>query len=299
MSKRMIVKGDILPMLESFSHALRARNRSQRTVQSYRETVSQFGAFLAERGMPTEVASITREHVETWIEHLLSRFRPTTAALRFRSLQQFFRWLLEEGEIPESPMRRMHPPSVPEEPPPVLSLDALQRLLKACSGSDLAARRDTAIVRTFIDTGCRLGEVTGMRVEDVDLEQGIVRVTGKGSRTRHVFIGARAVQAIDRYLRKRGRAPGPLWIGSRGPMTDSGITQILRRRAKQAGIGHLNPHQFRHTFAHGWLSSGGSEGDLRTIGGWKSRQMLDRYGASAASARAQEAHRRLSPGDRL
>jgi site-specific recombinase XerD len=71
--------------------------------------------------MPTDVAGVTREHVEAWIVHLLGRFRPATAALRYRSLQQFFGWLVDEGEITESPMRRMRPPTVPEEPPPVLS----------------------------------------------------------------------------------------------------------------------------------------------------------------------------------
>jgi site-specific recombinase XerD len=107
-------------MLESFTRDLRARNRSPRTIQSYRETVRLFQAFLADRGMPSEVTSIAREHVEAWIEDLLDRFRPATAAIRSRSLQQFFRWLVEDGEILESPMRRMHPPAVPEEPPPVL-----------------------------------------------------------------------------------------------------------------------------------------------------------------------------------
>ena len=79
----------------------------------------------------------------------------------------------------------------------------------------------------------------------------------------------------------------------------SGLEQLIKRRGRQAGIDGLHPHRFRHSFASTWLADGGQEGDLMFLGGWKSRDVMRRYGRATAAARAQDAHRQRSPGDRL
>ncbi len=285
---------------DSFALHLSA-TRQPKTTRIYLAALDALVAHLQGNGMPTAARSVRREHVELDIAARRDQVKPATLSIEFRALQQFWRWALEEEEIDRSPMERMQAPRVPESPVPVVSIDDFRRLLRACEGKDYNERRDTAILLVLFDTGCRLGELTGLRVEDVDLRDRLAYVTGKGGHTRAVRFGTRAAVAIDRYLRlRRGhRRAGAdaLWLGQDGAMTASGLAQVLARRCTAAGLPRLHPHQLRHTFAHEYLTNGGQEGDLQRLAGWRSPVMLRRYGASMADERARKAY--TSPADRL
>lgn len=294
----------ITTLAESWELHLRTERKSPATIDNYTSAVVRLTDYLDAQGMLTDVTKLTREHVEAFIVHLLDTRSPATAVNRYKALQQFFRWLDDEGEIDNSPMAKMSPPKLDEPEVPVVSLEDLRKLLDVCKGNTFEDRRDTALIRLMFDSGARLAEIAGLEVDDLDLRgYEVAHVRGKGGKHRALPMGPKTLKAIDGYLRKRAGhkdAQRPfLWLGAKGRLTGSGIRQMLKRRCREAGIDEIHPHQLRHSFAHSFLASGGQETDLMRLAGWSSRKMVGKYAASVGAERAREAHRRLSPGESL
>jgi site-specific recombinase XerD len=187
--------------------------------------------------MPSTVTGIAREHVEHYLADLAdqvvgrgrqpARMSPATVAKHFRSLQQLFVWLVDDGEISRSPMERMRAPAVPEQPVAVLSVEELLALLATCRGNTFENRRDLAVVRLFIDTGMRSGELVGLSLDDIDFDLSVARVMGKGRRARICPFGAKTAEALRRYVRARRTHPlaqtPSLWLSRQGILSDSGV----------------------------------------------------------------------------
>jgi site-specific recombinase XerD len=297
--------GPLLPEIRSFRLHLAAQGKSAKTIRTYSEAAAWFAAaHLLRRARKSTWRQADRRDVQQWMAWLLGRSSDSYASNQYRALRQFFRWLAAEDELPD-PMAGLQPPHVADKPVSVFTGQELSRLERSCAGRSFEQRRDAAIIAVLKACGIRLSELAGIRYDpddlrrsDVDLWEREIAVHGKGRKMRIVKIGYDAARSLDRYLRMRGRHPlahrPQLWLGvnNRGPLTASGIYQVIARRGRQCDV-EVYPHRFRHHFSHTWLDRGGPEGDLMELNGWTSPQMLRRYGASARSARARRTYDRI------
>jgi site-specific recombinase XerD len=290
----------------SFDRFLHVEGKSERTRVLYGQSIHYFTAWLQQHEVSADLSSFTRENVLGWLESLRQRnLTDGTILTRWRGLRRFANWLLSEQIIHTDPLAGIAVDK-PEAPSvPVLSDAELTALLDACKGRTFNDLRDIVILRLLIDCGLRVSELTGIDLKHLDLDSETVQVTGKGSRTRMAYFGAKTSLALDRYLRaRRGHrhsSDPALLLGERGRFTSDGVRNVLKVRADRAGLDPvaIHPHRFRHTHAHDFLLAGGQERDLMRLMGWRSESMLSRYGASAADHRAKEAARKLRRGDRV
>jgi len=291
--------------IASFRLHLAAEGKAPRTIRNYTEAVRWFaGAHLLRQIGKVSWDQVDGQDIRRWMAWLLGRYSAAYASGQYRARPQSFKWWAGEEDLPD-PMARLRGPKVTEKMVPVFTSVELTELQKACQGKTFAHRRDAAVIAVFRATGIRLAELAGICFDpddpartDLDLEGREIRVRGKGGKGRIVKISYGAARSLDRYLRVRARhaqAHRPqLWLGvnNRGPMTASGIYQMIARRGRQCGV-DVYPHQFRHHFSHTWLDRGGAEGDLMELNGWTSPQMLRLYGASARGARARRTYDRI------
>lgn len=294
---------DLVP---SWRRYLTAINRAPTTIDAYLKDVALLAAYVG----PRPIEDLKRRDVAEWMaDQIETGISPATTGRRFRSVQQFFRWCVDEGEIAENPTTKLRAPALPDTLPRFPTDEDLAALRKVCAkrrtnpATKFNGTRDLALIEFLAATGVRASELTGLSVSDVDLDNGVARIVGKGNRERIIGIGAELSLVLDRYLRLRSIHPHhgltSFWLSERGALGYSGLTQILRRRCTEAGIPRINAHSFRHRFAHKAKLVGVSDENLQTLAGWRSSQMLARYGRSAATERAVEAHRKLQAGGEL
>jgi integrase len=286
-------------LLPAFKRELKYRKLTEHTIYNYERSFKLYREWCDSCGYKFE---LTPERYVAWSEWLKQVRAPRTVNLYLMLMRAFASWGHGEGDFDfVLPAISVDPgPSKPQ----VLEDDTLKRLLQIVKQDPRKlALRNELIIRLLLDTGVRRAELIGIRLQDINQDDMSIWVMGKGSKPRFVYYGNNTGRALDRYLRVRGQFPHAdspwLLLGQQGHLKASGIKKFISTLKTKAGLSHLRPHMFRHTFAHDWLDSGGSERDLMRVAGWASDEMLKVYGSERAEQRASGSHKRLSRGDRV
>src|SRR5690349_6783714 len=250
------------------------RGLSRNTLEAYRSDLLQFGAFLARRD--TDVLRAEHGDLAGFLSELATggpdrpAVAPATLQRKAACLRSFYRHLRREGELHHDPTADLRAPRKSQKLPQVLTRGEVATLLSAPRGSDPGALRDRALLELMYACGLRASEAIGLEVGDVDLDAGVLRARGKGSKERLVPVGREAVTAVRVYL-ERGRSvltatsdDRHLFVNRRGTgLTRQGLYKIVQRHARAVGLeDRMSPHTLRHTFATHLLAGGC---DLRAV----------------------------------
>jgi integrase/recombinase XerD len=250
------------------------RGLSRNTLDAYRSDLQQLGSHLDRTGR--SALGVTPADLEAFVAALAagdgvrSPVAPATLQRKVACLRSFYRHLRRAELLGEDPTAQLRAPRQDRKLPQVLSRDEVARLLDQPSGSQPSALRDRALLETMYACGLRASEAIGLEVADIDLEAGILRARGKGSKERLVPVGSTAGRALEAYLRRgRPKLAGDrleqrLFLNHRGAgLTRQGLYKIVQRHARSAGLAaKMSPHTLRHTFATHLLAGGC---DLRSL----------------------------------
>jgi integrase/recombinase XerD len=250
------------------------RGLSRNTLDAYRSDLQQFGQFIAQHGL--DPLTITPAELAAFVSELAgggegrSPVAAATLQRKIACLRSFYRHLRRERLIDHDPAAELRGPRSRARLPHVLSRDEVARLLAQPLGSSPSALRDRALLETMYACGLRASEVTGLELSELDLQGGVLRARGKGSKERIVPIGSKAVASLHAYLdRARPRLVGlreesHVFVNLRGrALSRQGLYKIVQRHAATAGLAHrMSPHTLRHSFATHLLAGGC---DLRSL----------------------------------
>ncbi len=261
-------------MLDFLAYLEFERGLSRNTLEAYRSDLLQLGTHLQKTG--GDALTLGHAELADFVATLATGnedrppVKPATLQRKVACLRSFYRHLRRQDLLRDDPTVHLRAPKQARKLPQVLSRDEVARLLEQPKGTEPAALRDRALLELMYACGLRASEATGLEVSDVDLEAGILRARGKGSKERLVPIGSAAGRALTAYL-QRGRPrladdrlQAFLFLNHRGAgLTRQGLYKIVQRHARSAGLASkMSPHTLRHTFATHLLAGGC---DLRSL----------------------------------
>jgi len=296
---------------EHYFATCRTEGKTPKTLRSYEEKLRRFVRWLGSGTLDDFTIEAVRDYIaalqcaEKWEGH---PYTPRTGALlsaqsvanHARVLKGFSTWAFEERLTPANVLSRLALPKAPRHLTAILTDKEVAHLLASIDDAGPLGCRDLTIITLLLDTGLRRAELVQLRAEDVHLDEGWLKVMGKGQKERVVPFGVLSTRMLTRYLTFERPAPttGALFRTCEGePITDNTIAMLFARLRRRSGIARLHPHLLRHTFATNYLIAGGDVFTLQQILGHTTLEMTRRY-VTLASTHISMQHRKFSPMDR-
>ena len=306
-------------LINLFVLSKQIEGRSQKTLIWYRGHLDRFAEF-ATGDRPVALRDLTIAEARAFIAHLQGRttryedhrlrplkqggLSPHTIHAYVRTLKVFGNWLHEEGYTGSHPFARLKTPKLPETMIEILTDEEIGRLIKAVNPNCFLGARLYAILLLLLDTGIRASELCGLTMSNTFLQDGYVKVLGKGKKERIVPIGNATKRSLLRYVQMFRPEPTEqamdqffLSVNSE-PFSYNGLALAIRRLGQSADVPRLHAHLFRHTFAVRYLMNGGDLMTLKLILGHTTLEVTQMY-LHLAEAHVQIQHNRFSPVDRL
>lgn len=311
---------DLSNLIEGYSLCARSEGKSENTILLTRRAVGYLRDFLIRSQMPVKAELIGVTEIRRFILHLkeAQRFESHpfikshdrklsghTINCYLRSISAFWGWLLREGFIHSNPFTTVRIPKAPRKVITPFSEEQIHSLLHAIDTSTTAGLRDYAMILVLLDTGMRLGELIGLKKNDVDFRNRTLKVFGKGAKERRLPIGKRVLAALWKYQLYRPQpAIGSIdsfFLTREGwPLNKNMVETIIKNLGRKAGLQGVrcSPHTFRHTFCIQFLRNGANLFSLQQMTGHSSLEVLRGYVALAESD-LKAVHQKYSPADNL
>jgi len=308
----------LFELIEYYEVCNRAEGKSPKTISWYSANLKSFRNYVKSSHLPDSLDTIDTKLLREYVLYLMKRTRynghPYTPAKtellssatihgHVRTLRAFFNWLVVEGLAQNSPAKDLKPPKVTKKVVSTLSDKEIGAILNTFSISPSDARNQTLFM-LLLDTGLRIGELVNLKVDDVHMDEGYLKVMGKGKKERIVPIGNNAQRALQRYLfRFRPKPINPaidnVFLSTNNkPLTENSMKLMFARLSQRSGVCRLHAHLCRHTFATRFLINGGDVFTLQQILGHSTLEMVRHY-VNLASNQVAIQHQKFSPLDRL
>ncbi len=240
------------------------KNYSIHTLNNYKLDLAEFGRFLETLGNK-DIKDIDYFFLRKFLSALSAkRLNKRTLSRKISTLKSFFKFILREGIIKSNPAATLIYPRLDKPLPQFLTEKEVQKFLELPVDNSVLALRNKALLEFLYSTGARVSEMVALKIDDLDLIGGFVKVKGKGRKERLLPLGDPAVNSLKGYLDQRQDKSRALFVNQRGTaLSDRGVRDIIYRRIKQAAFTlKVSPHTFRHSFATHLLNRGA---DLRSV----------------------------------